>query len=349
MNSRTFCLVLSALCTLGVAQTGCSSEQSSQTENEVGTLKMPLTATSTSGATYRLRNATLAISGTEEATILSEDHLNQQGFTVDLAAGDYVLSLAEGWSLEKIVGGAPEPVDAVLTSENPAPFVISDQQYTYVNFIFQAGDDVIQLGDGRLVVGVIVEDGVAMSENDPVSCQDGLDNDGDTYVDCQDFDCSRNFPDVCVSEPENTAAACGDMVDNDFDGFVDCQDFDCSMNFPDLCGNGEPEDHPVACEDGIDNDLDGTTDCWDSECEAIGIVCPPEPENTAAACADGIDNDQDGFIDCVDFNCRDLGVAICPVAPENTPAACTDGIDNDLDGFIDCIDFNCTGVVPECP
>ena len=30
--------------------------------------------------------------------------------------------------------------------------------------------------------------------------------------------------------PEDTDATCSDMVDNDNDGFVDCMDYDCSRN-----------------------------------------------------------------------------------------------------------------------
>jgi hypothetical protein len=41
------------------------------------------------------------------------------------------------------------------------------------------------------------------------------------------------------SGPENSDAACMDGVDNDDNGFIDCDDFDCSMN-PDVtvCGEG---------------------------------------------------------------------------------------------------------------
>ena len=75
-------------------------------------------------------------------------------------------------------------------------------------------------------------------ENTNAACSDGVDNDRDGYVDCNDFSCSRNPAlTVCPSDggvptpsPENTNATCRDGVDNDRDGYVDCNDFDCSRN-----------------------------------------------------------------------------------------------------------------------
>ncbi|MEZ4435964.1 MAG: MopE-related protein [bacterium] len=55
-----------------------------------------------------------------------------------------------------------------------------------------------------------------------VSCQDGIDNDEDGFVDCRDFDCD-DLPE-CADEVEQN---CRDGIDNDGDGFVDCEDFNC--------------------------------------------------------------------------------------------------------------------------
>jgi hypothetical protein len=62
-----------------------------------------------------------------------------------------------------------------------------------------------------------------------VTCDDGLDNDADTYTDCDDHDCSRNGK-VTVCGIENTDALCSDTVDNDDNAFVDCNDFGCSRS-----------------------------------------------------------------------------------------------------------------------
>lgn len=68
-------------------------------------------------------------------------------------------------------------------------------------------------------------------------------------------------------EPEESDAACSDGIDNDNNGFVDCDDFGCSRNEAvTVCGGGTPEVTEDACSDGVDNDNDGFTDCDDVEC-----------------------------------------------------------------------------------
>ncbi len=67
-------------------------------------------------------------------------------------------------------------------------------------------------------------------EDTDLTCTDGVDNDGNGYVDCDDFGCSRN-PNVSVCRsPEDSDAACRDGRDNDGDSFFDCDDYDCSRN-----------------------------------------------------------------------------------------------------------------------
>ena len=155
---------------------------------------------------------------------------------------------------------------------------------------------------------------------------------------------------------ENTNAACMDGLDNDCNGFIDCNDFSCSR--PDggaitVCDSGTRTDAAVdarscdssgaenttaSCSDGIDNDCDGFTDCDDFSCRTCNVtscvrdggvttrdggVCTCRGgENTNANCMDGIDNDCDGFIDCRDFDCTmsDGGVTVCP-----TDAGASDG------------------------
>jgi len=53
---------------------------------------------------------------------------------------------------------------------------------------------------------------------DDEDCDDGIDNDGDGLVDCEDGDCAE----AC-----SEAASCDDAADNDGDGWTDCQDEDC--------------------------------------------------------------------------------------------------------------------------
>lgn len=134
----------------------------------------------------------------------------------------------------------------------------------------------------------------ASAEDSLERCRDGSDNDGDGYVDCADFDCSRSDTAAiraqCAGAEEGDPAACTDGIDNDGDGTVDCADRSCRRPDDPLLG-------PV---------------CSESAPERIGqwIVMPDE------RCADGIDNDLDGFTDCADWDCSfDERVTVCPGKP----------------------------------
>ncbi len=92
-------------------------------------------------------------------------------------------------------------------------------------------------------------------------CDDGVDNDGDGVVDCQDSN--------CVGDP-SCDEVCNDGIDNDYDGATDCQDSDCV---------GDPSCDEV-CDDGIDNDYDGWVDCIDADClrhSSCRDDTPPSP------------------------------------------------------------------------
>jgi hypothetical protein len=54
-------------------------------------------------------------------------------------------------------------------------------------------------------------------------CNDGIDNDGDGKIDCQDEDCAKDP--ACA--PAAPVEICGDCIDNDGDGLVDYEDPDC--------------------------------------------------------------------------------------------------------------------------
>ncbi len=64
------------------------------------------------------------------------------------------------------------------------------------------------------------------SEVDDIACSNGVDDDGNGYTDCKDFNC-RISPAVTVCNTERTQAACHDGVDNDGNGKIDCADPTC--------------------------------------------------------------------------------------------------------------------------
>jgi hypothetical protein len=151
------------------------------------------------------------------------------------------------------------------------------------------------------------------------ACDDGIDNDGDGWIDLVDPGCADAADN---DESEAGATECSDEVDNDGDGMVDGLDPDCSE--PDGLAEGSP------CSDGADNDGDGWVDFDDPDCQATG----DEVGLTSTECNDGVDNDGDGMTDADDPDCPDG-------AADFEEEDCADGVDNDGDGWTDDDDPDC--------
>ena len=203
---------------------------------------------------------------------------------------------------------------------------------------------------------------------------------------------------TCTATPE-TGAKCGDGLDNDCDGTIDCEDTDCqdrgaggqacdglghscsaavaSASSCSVCtGNGgAAQVSETDCADGKDNDCDGLGDCADLDCAsafavctATGKTCNPlsascvcqGPEAARElTCRDGQDNDCDGRIDCADADCASVACtafgSVCSPTQVGTCScngnggtpqqgkelSCNDGRDNDCDGLSDCADPDC--------
>lgn len=199
------------------------------------------------------------------------------------------------------------------------------------------------------------------------TCDDGIDNDGDGWIDCMDPDCSMRPCDgessFCIhGSCERFEVICWDGLDDDGDGYTDCEDPDCDGRLCDteksgLCLYGQCTPYELDCANGIDDDQDGHTDCEDWDCnfescnyEKEGFVCVSGScVQFEVHCADGIDDDMDGFIDCEDPDCAGVPCSanggICwhgqCVQPESD---CSNGVDDDLDGLIDCEEATCDGM-----
>lgn len=156
---------------------------------------------------------------------------------------------------------------------------------------------VVDLG---IDTGPVTFDAGGATENTPTTCGDFVDNDGDGYTDCNDFNCCELVAcavgtscnpadagsdmtvitfDFGMVTPENTVSTCSDSRDNDGDTFIDCNDFNCCAIV--TCALG------TSCNPSVDGG-------------------PASPENTVSACTDFVDNDGDGYTDCDDFNCCDV-------------------------------------------
>ena len=117
----------------------------------------------------------------------------------------------------------------------------------------------------------------------------------DTYV--------NNNP-YQLAKFESTNEYCSDGIDNNNNGWVDCEDLGCQWNpYVSVCGQYENTDE--LCSNGIDDDEDGKYDCTDGFCFSNPLVnvCQEIVENNNELCSDGIDNDGNFVKDCEDFSC----------------------------------------------
>jgi len=123
----------------------------------------------------------------------------------------------------------------------------------------------------------------------PETCDNSIDDNGDTLIDCADPTCDQTTGPNNVLCEYATELTCNDGLDNDADSLIDCDDTDCAS---------DPNCDIEICDDGTDNDGDGIIDCADSDC-STNPICLEE----GTECNDGIDNDGDGDTDCVDPDC----------------------------------------------
>ncbi|HZV46535.1 MAG TPA: putative metal-binding motif-containing protein, partial [Thermodesulfovibrionales bacterium] len=180
----------------------------------------------------------------------------------------------------------------------------------------------------------------------PEVCDDGWDNDGDSFVDCADTDCPP-CPELC-----------DDGLDNDRDGLVDCDDPDCAGD-PVCAGASE------ICNNSLDDDGDGLIDCDDPDCEIdndgdgyFALPCGNDCNDTnpnmnpgKPEVCDGKDNNCNGVIDegiastpttCGVGACAATGTLSCvggvmvdTCTPGTLTAEVCNGIDDNCNGVID--------------
>jgi hypothetical protein len=196
-----------------------------------------------------------------------------------------------------------------------------------------------------------------------LNCGDGLDNDCNGLIDCDDPGCQPvgNAPGRACN-PARAGLACSAPAATG--GTSTCTVCAPGGSFT----NAQPVE--TKCADGIDNDCSGLADCLDPNCASLKLVCAangerctpdlqcrcPDTSGIETSCDDGLDNDCDAKIDCADTDCSgkpcgqngrtcNAGLCTCPggQAKETT---CGDRLDNDCDGLFDCDDPDCQPTTP---
>jgi hypothetical protein len=149
------------------------------------------------------------------------------------------------------------------------------------------------------------------------SCNDGVDNDGDSLVDCFDADCYEDAACKSSGGLENTNERCSDTKDNDGDGYTDCEDYDCHRSVATVCqGSWDKQRRAAAAasagKNGSKKPVQPALDKGQSVEDLVGKRGDKDGERNDYVCSDGIDNDGDGKIDCEDLGCKfGAGVTVC--------------------------------------
>ena len=148
---------------------------------------------------------------------------------------------------------------------------------------------------------------IAQQGDGESNCTDGIDNDHDELIDCDDSDCSEDSNCVTFGD-DDSGAGDDDTGDDDTDSGDDDTDSgdDDTSSGDDDTSSGDDDTSPgdddtsptgeVDCDDGVDNDGDFAVDCADADC--AGTVDCFESD-----CSDGLDNDGDLSADCDDNDC----------------------------------------------
>nr|MDA3862235.1 hypothetical protein [Deltaproteobacteria bacterium] len=161
-------------------------------------------------------------------------------------------------------------------------------------------------------------------------CDNGNDDDGDGNTDCDDDECAGHH--YCIEE------ICNNGNDDDGDGYIDCNDDECLGQSG---GTGICEALETSCDDGFDNDANGLIDCDDPACSTLPVCTNSE------ICQVAGDEDNDSFADCLDPDCEGQTGPEGQIC-ELTETICSDNFDNDGDGLFDCDDPDCTGLGGIC-
>ena len=138
------------------------------------------------------------------------------------------------------------------------------------------------------------------------TCNDGMDDDNDGAIDCDDADCSLDPS--CESMMGSNVEQCRNGIDDDGNGLTDCNDVEACKTDSRCAGSMLELD----CTNGIDDDGDGSIDCADSECSSL-IICAPAQPPVVSPPNPGETEPEDGC-NCASVNNDSNEIPLAPLA-----------------------------------
>jgi len=100
-----------------------------------------------------------------EITLSSENDPLASTLEATIPIGAYQITLFDGWFLEKVVDGEAVPVQARLKGSSFQNFSITANQETVVVYRFETNGEIIEFGQGRLIVQIEVEEKESLGPN----------------------------------------------------------------------------------------------------------------------------------------------------------------------------------------
>ncbi|MDP2307585.1 MAG: hypothetical protein Q8P18_16300 [Pseudomonadota bacterium] len=241
-----------------------------------------------------------------------------------------------------------------------------DSTQSLETFSAVAGERMVFVVDGYASTGAYT---LAVYSSAELDCVDGLDEDGDSYADCDDSDCAAD--DRCFE------LVCDDGGDSDADGLFDCDDSDCADLL--LCTNPCADDDLGSALGAAvaTGDTTGAGDDYYSECafaesddvawlwtapseglytfDTLGSTFDTVLSVEQGDCSDTLiecDDDTHGLLSELTVYVLEGEELVIQVDGYTAGAytlniwagaeeACDDGADDEGDGNIDCLDSDC--------
>jgi hypothetical protein len=134
---------------------------------QTGSLNLALTARGESGALYRLRDAFFQVNDPNFnffTQLFTENDPTASTLETTMPVGDFAITLFAGFSLERIdPDGGTSRVASTLVSPSTQAFHINSNEQTNVAYRFETNGEIVDFGQGRLVVDLEVTERAGQS------------------------------------------------------------------------------------------------------------------------------------------------------------------------------------------